>query len=470
MYCQGKGADFYFIQETHATETDVTLWRSQWGRDIWFSFGTNRSAGVAILQGNFKGQVMKKCIDYNGRWIMLLIDINHSQFILVNIYGYNNKQMNNTLLSSIENKINVWVVSYPLAKIIWGGDFNMVLDESIDRYPPKDKKANELENVCNTLDLVDIWRQKHLNDITYTWSNKDRSLQSRIDLWLISAELQEKVESTSIEPAVFTDHNAITLKLNMGLRRHKTNSDYWKINSSLIQNEDFLIGTKQIIEKHWTQARLANQYGQYWELMKYEVRQLAVSLSKQISKANKQKENQIIDQIMNLMKNVTLSDTELIELSILQINLEQIYEKKAKGAFIRSRRKWLEQGEKCTKYFFNLEKRNNELSSISKLTINNQIWEDEKIISKHVADFYNNLYSKDILHEDHMDAFFQTIQSNVKKIDENFKFICDQKITVAETLKCIDALKDNKSPGNDGLTGEFYKQPHSLKLSLKEQY
>ena len=33
-----------------------------------------------------------------------------------------------------------------------------------------------------------------------------------------------------------------------------------------------------------------------------------------------------------------------------------IYENKAKGAIICSKTKWIEQGEKPTKYFFNLEK------------------------------------------------------------------------------------------------------------------
>lgn len=36
----------------------------------------------------------------------------------------------------------------------------------------------------------------------------------------------------------------------------------------------------------------------------------------------------------------------------LQEQLDNIYEEKAEGAFIRSRYKWLEQGEKNTKYFF----------------------------------------------------------------------------------------------------------------------
>ena len=92
LYCQNKGADFYFIQESHASDTDLSYWRSQWGKDVWFSCGSNRSAGVAILLGRFKGQVIKHLTDTDGRWITLVVEIDHQQFILVNIYASNNKK------------------------------------------------------------------------------------------------------------------------------------------------------------------------------------------------------------------------------------------------------------------------------------------------------------------------------------------------------------------------------------------
>lgn len=88
LYCQNKGADFYFIQETHASEDDVSFWRSQWGKNVWFSFGSNRSAGVAILLGKFKGNIIKYLSDKNGRWIILLVDIDHFQFVITNIYAH----------------------------------------------------------------------------------------------------------------------------------------------------------------------------------------------------------------------------------------------------------------------------------------------------------------------------------------------------------------------------------------------
>ena len=105
LYCQSKGANFYFIKESHASETDVSFWRSMWGRDMWFSFSSNRSAGVAILQGKIKGHVIKHLIDTDGRWIILLVDIDQSQFVLVNIYASNNRPNNTVIFSTVERKL-----------------------------------------------------------------------------------------------------------------------------------------------------------------------------------------------------------------------------------------------------------------------------------------------------------------------------------------------------------------------------
>ena len=50
-----------------------------------------------------------------------------------------------------------------------------------------------------------------------------------------------------------------------------------------------------------------------------------------------------------------LSVAEHVKLNSLQTELDDLYLEKAKGAYIRSRARWLEEGEKNSSYFFNLE-------------------------------------------------------------------------------------------------------------------
>lgn len=139
------------------------FWKNQCGCDIWFSFGaSNRTAGVAILKDRFSGKVISHKTDDQGHWIALLVDINQTKIIIINIYATNNKKTNELIFQNIEGHINRLHSKFPVAEVIWGGDFNTVFDGRRDRLPPRiDNKASELSNVCLRLNIIDIWRYKN---------------------------------------------------------------------------------------------------------------------------------------------------------------------------------------------------------------------------------------------------------------------------------------------------------------------
>ncbi len=49
------------------------------------------------------------------------------------------------------------------------------------------------------------------------------------------------------------------------------------------------------------------------------------------------------------------------------------------------------------------------------------------------------------------------MSANVSPMSEHLKLLCDGPITIEECLKVLPLFKNNKSPGNDGITMEFYK-------------
>ncbi len=80
---------------------------------------------------------------------------------MVNVYGYCSKDANILLLGEIENYVNSTMRSHPNAKLIIGGDFNLVMNGSIDRFPPRaNSESNDLMRLSYSLDLIDIWRVK----------------------------------------------------------------------------------------------------------------------------------------------------------------------------------------------------------------------------------------------------------------------------------------------------------------------
>ena len=70
-----------------------------------------------------------------------------------------------------------------------------------------------------------------------------------------------------------------------------------------------------------------------------------------------------------------------------------MYESKGKEAIFRSKVKWIEQGEKPTKYFFNLEKKNYVTKTLLQIKLDNgEITSDMKKINKQIDVYFSETY------------------------------------------------------------------------------
>ena len=86
------------------------------------------------------------------------------------------------------------------------------------------------------------------------------------------------------------------------------------------------------------------------------------------------------------------SQENLSVLNVLKEKMEHLYERKVEGIIIRSRARWHEHGEKNSKYFLNLEKRNHVRKHIRKLRLSGVISTDPFEILEAERAFYENLY------------------------------------------------------------------------------
>ena len=75
------------------------------------------------------------------------------------------------------------------------------------------------------------------------------------------------------------------------------------------------------------------------------------------------------------------------------MRLKRITDQKVMGAILRSKARWVEYGEKNTRYFLNLEKKKGEKKTITKLKLNDEMeTEDQEIILREEENFYRVLY------------------------------------------------------------------------------
>ena len=92
----------------------------------------------------------------------------------------------------------------------------------------------------------------------------------------------------------------------------------------------------------------------------YNIRAHAIGYSKLKTKEKHDKER-ILQKEYD--ENKAVAETDPSDINISKLNetkekLELLYEEKTKGVIVRARARWHEHGERSTKYFLNLEKRN----------------------------------------------------------------------------------------------------------------
>ena len=123
---------------------------------------------------------------------------------------------------------------------------------------------------------------------------------------------------------------------------------------------------------------------------------------------------------------------------------------------MRSRANWVENGEKNTRYFINLEKINQRQKTITKLqTDSGNIITNNKDILLAEKKYFENIYSSRNLPSIDLQQKLPLLSELPKLTDDSKKNI-EGLISLQECLDALKTLKNNKTPGTDGIPVEFY--------------
>ena len=458
-WVKNKSFDVMLLQETFSAEQDVNVWQSEWEGPAYFAHGTKHSRGVAILiRKGFDFQPIDVIHDCNGRYIFLKALIQGELVYVINIYAPNIESDKAAFFKIIHDKLNNLNINVNDVICI-GGDWNTILDSSLDKMGGKYINNNtvtaEMKSILLSFDLIDIWRIKNPTTKRFTYRQKHPLIQSRLDYFMVSKFASDMVNKTSILSSFCSDHSCISLDLSPLPNDIKGNG-FWKFNNSLIDDLEYIESMKNLIrEINVLHDDIADKRVK-WDMMKYEIRKYTCSYSARKKKDQNIEENHLQNKLNRLeiqLGNIQSADV-LSEYEECKKRLNEIHEQKSKGAIIRSRARWQEEGEKSTKYFFDLEKVNFTRKNIRKLKTDNDkvVTGNDNILSE-TSKFYENLYSSKNVAEDINGLF---LNDDIPKLTDDNKSSCEQDITVNECYKALLTFKNNKSPGNDGLSKEFY--------------
>ena len=188
-----------------------------------------------------------------------------------------------------------------------------------------------------------------------------------------------------------------------------------------------------------------------WDFLKYEIRKFTIDFSKALSKNEKQEVSYLEKKLKDL--ECDLSNTKTRDQYLdCKDKLENIYTKKANAIRIRSKCSWYESGEKSSKFFLNLEKTR---AKQGHLRNENEIQEQREVYT-HLYLFFKNLFTQKLsVCEENVTKFLDQIF--LPKLNNEQIFEWEGFINEEELFSALKSMENEKSPGNDGLTKEFYE-------------
>ena len=319
-----------------------------------------------------------------------------------------------------------------------------------------------------SFDLCDILRENNPETRLYSWRKFNSFKQARLDYFLVSEEIKVDIKDTKIIPGYRSDHAIVTISINKN--DFKKDKPFWKFNNSLLKDIKYADEIKKVITENKQRYALPVYIMEnidniptdelafeisdqlFFETLLMEIRGKTISYASFKNKSFLKEEAELNDRIKILEENLTESNVS--ELDESKNRLREIREHRLEGVALRSKVRWINEGEKPSSYFCNLENRNYLDKAMHFLQRpNGETVSNQTDIIKEVQDFYSNLYKK----KDVKDIDLQTVIKEAFKLNETDRKELEGPITYQEALKSLKAMKNRKSPGADGFTVEFFK-------------
>ena len=406
----------------------------------------------------------------DGNFVLAVIKVNNNILTILNIYGPNDDT------PSFYKDIGIILQDAPQENIIVGGDFNFVIDRVLDSNYQHENNIYAKKtfiNVAKTYNLIDAWRHAHPNAHEYTWIKQNPLKYGRIDMFFVSEHLLSHIGETSIQAGYRTDHCQIHLTLTTF--NQQRGPGLWKFNESLLKDEKYSKLIKSCIvdavkryaipvysnnftseSSNYSDVQLTIDVGLFYETLLMLVRGETVRYSKQKAK-NARKEEEAANNDVAHFHHIFAQSGKAEDMNNLltaQEKLEKVREPKIQGAITRSRARWYEEGEKCSKYFLSLEKINGARKSIQSLLVNDQLITNKAEILSQVTSHLKNKYN---VLDNSFSPTEYAAENVTKKLSESQKYELDRPLTLAELSTALASMKKGRSPGSNGFTADFFK-------------
>ena len=127
------------------------------------------------------------------------------------------------------------------------GDFNCTLNDT-DRCGGVQRKEvgrTDLEALMKRHELYDVYRKRHPEGNSFTYFKPNSTIRSRIDFIMLNEIMDVWVQDIRMLTAVFSDHNAVKVRLKIG--DEARGAGRWKMSKNVITSKLF----KETFTSYW---------------------------------------------------------------------------------------------------------------------------------------------------------------------------------------------------------------------------
>ena len=358
--------------------------------------------------------------DMYGRLINVKLSLHDWKFQIMCVYAPNDPKGRSEFFSDL------WRHTFLGVPLFLGGHFNCIESLELDKAGGDalagDKGFVELKGFTDSVSICDVFRVKFPTRKLFTRHDKLNTNMSRTDRIYAPKDMISDAFGYTFNPCSYSDHDLVSVNFQCKQTAPR-GPGLWKFNSSLTLDDDYTSLLSQFLQDWKLQKPRYPDLWTWWDTGKSYIREITVDFA-----TSRRREKRL--QRSNLVHQLCLAEQEPVPSAGVITDLRQQIREIDEEFLVRSKELWVEQGEKPTKYFFNLEKKRQQKKKMTELNSSTGILlSDSRDIRKEMNNFYQDLFSEE---EVDMEAQNWLLDQLSMSLNDQEQTSCEGLLTVEE--------------------------------------